>query len=216
MADLAGALETDGDESSVDLREQLAPFVTGSHRGLFDGPTTVGLDRHLVVFSLRDLPDELKAAGVLLALDFIWRRVSGSNQPRRRLVIVDEAWQLMRDPEGARYLFRLAKSARRHWCGLTVVTQDAGDLLGSDLGMAVVSNAATQILLGQAPQAIDAVGAAFHLTSGERELLLTARRGDALLAAGRERVAFRALASPEEHSLITTDPIDLATAGDPL
>ena len=97
-----------------------------------------------------------------------------------------------------------------------MVTQDAGDLLGSDLGMAVVSNAATQILLGQAPQAIDAVGAAFHLTSGERELLLTARRGDALLAAGRERVAFRALASPEEHSLITTDPIDLATAGDPL
>ena len=162
-----------------------------------------------MVFSLRDLPDELKAAGVLLALDFIWRRVSGSDQPRRRLVIVDEAWQLMRDPEGARYLFRLAKSARRHWCGLTVVTQDAGDLLGSDLGMAVVANAATQILLRQAPQAIDAIGAAFRLTSGERELLLTARRGDALLAAGRDRVAFRALASPEEHRLITTDPGDL-------
>lgn len=216
LADLASALQKNGDESSVTLHEQLAPFVAGSHRGLFDGPTTVGLDRHLVVFSLRDLPDELKAAGVLLALDFIWRRVSGSAQPRRRLVIVDEAWQLMRDREGARYLFRLAKSARRHWCGLTVVTQDAGDLLGSDLGMAVVSNAATQILLGQAPQAIDAVGAAFRLTSGERELLLTARRGDALLAAGRDRVVFRALASPEEHSLITTDPIDLATAGDPL
>ena len=109
-------------------------------------------------------------------------------------MIVDEAWQLMRDPEGARFLFRLAKSARRHWCGLTVVTQDAGDLLGSDLGMAVVSNAATQILLRQAPQAIDAVGSAFRLSTGERSLLLTARRGEALLAAG-DRVAFRALAS---------------------
>ena len=215
LSDLAEELEKDGDESSVALHEQLAPFVTGSHRGLFDGPTTVGLDRHLVVFSLRDLPDELKAAGVLLALDFIWRRVSGSDQPRRRLVIVDEAWQLMRDPEGARYLFRLAKSARRHWCGLTVVTQDAGDLLGSDLGTAVVANAATQILLRQAPQAIDAIGAAFHLTSGERELLLTARRGDALLAAGQDRVAFRALASPEEHRLITTDPGDLVEEDPP-
>jgi type IV secretory pathway VirB4 component len=209
LADLAAALEKEGDESSVHLHEQLAPFVTGSYRGLFDGPTTVGLHSHLVVFSLRDLPDELKAAGVLLALDFIWRRVSVSDQPRRRLVIVDEAWQLMRDPEGARYLFRLAKSARRHWCGLTVVTQDAGDLLGSDLGRAVVANAATQILLRQAPQAIDAIGAAFRLTSGERELLLTARCGDALLAAGRDRVVFRALASPEEHRLITTDPGDL-------
>jgi type IV secretory pathway VirB4 component len=212
MADLSAALQQDGDVSSMALHEQLAPFVSGSHRGLFDGPTSVAVDRHLVVFSLRDLPDELKAAGVMLALDFIWHRVSGSSHGRRKIVVVDEAWQLMRDPEGARYLFRLAKSARRHWCGLTVVTQDAGDLLGSDLGMAVVSNAATQILLRQAPQAIDAVGAAFRLTSGERELLLTARRGDALLAAGRDRVAFRAMASPEEHQLITTDPDERAEA----
>jgi len=208
LADLVLALGDD--ESAQQLHDELAPFVTGSYRGLFDGPTTAPLAAHLVVFSLRDLPEELKPAGLLLALDVIWRRVSEESSQRRRLVLVDEAWQLMRQPEGARFLFRLAKSARRNWCGLTVVSQDAGDLLGSDLGLAVVSNAATQILLRQAPQAIDAIGSAFRLSEGERGLLLTARRGEALLAAGQNRVAFRALASPEEHRLITTDPSDLA------
>ena len=95
-----------------------------------------------MVFSLRDLPDELKAAGTLLVLDSLWRRVSDPAGRRRRLVVVDEAWLLMREPEGARFLFRLAKSARKLWCGVTVVTQDAADLLGSELGQAVVTNAA--------------------------------------------------------------------------
>lgn len=209
LADLVLAL---GDDASAQqLHDELAPFVTGSYRGLFDGPTTATPTAHLVVFSLRDLPEELKPAGLLLALDVIWRRVSEPAQACRRLVVVDEAWQLMRQPEGARFLFRLAKSARRHWCGLTVVTQDAGDLLGSELGLAVVSNAATQILLRQAPQAINAIGTAFRLSEGERALLLTAQRGEALLAAGQNRVAFRALASPEEHRLITSDPSDLAS-----
>jgi type IV secretory pathway VirB4 component len=210
LADLVLALGDD--DSATALHDQLAPFVTGSYRGLFDGPTTAPLDRHLVVFSLRDLPEELKPAGLLLTLDVIWRRVVAER--RRRFVVVDEAWQLMRQPEGARFLFRLAKSARRHWCGLTVVSQDAADLLSTDLGMAVVANAATQILLRQAPQAMDAIGAAFRLSEGERSLLLAAERGEALLAAGMDRVAFRAIASPEEHRLITTDPHELAADAD--
>ncbi len=210
LADLVLALGDD--DSAAALHDQLAPFVTGSYRGLFDGPTTAPLDRHLVVFSLRDLPEELKPAGLLLALDVIWRRVVAER--RRRFVVVDEAWQLMRQPEGARFLFRLAKSARRHWCGLTVVSQDAADLLGSELGLAVVANAATQILLRQAPQAMDAIGTAFRLSEGERALLLAAQRGEALLAAGHDRVAFHAIASPEEHRLITTDPRELAADGE--
>ena len=212
LADLVLALGDD--DSAAALHDQLVPFVTGSYRGLFDGPTTTPLDRHLAVFSLRDLPEELKSAGLLLALDVIWRRVTAARPPRRRLVVVDEAWQLMRQPEGARFLFRLAKSARRHWCGLTVVSQDAADLLGSELGLAVVANAATQILLRQAPQAMDAIGTAFRLSEGERALLLAAQRGEALLAAGHDRVAFHAMASPEEHRLITTDPGELAADGE--
>jgi len=209
LADLARALEQDGEPSAQNIAARLSPFVTGTHRGLFEGPTTTRPDGHLVVFSLRDLPDELKAAGTLLTLDAVWHRVADPSRRRRRLVVVDEAWLLMRQPEGARFLFRMAKSARRHWCGLTVVTQDSGDLLGSDLGQAVVANATTQILLRQAPQAIDALTEAFHLSDGERAFLLSARRGEGLLAAGSDRVAFQTVASPTEHRLVTSDPAEL-------
>ena len=209
LADLASALDADGDDSAGQLARRLAPFVTGTHRGLFDGPTTTRPDGHLVVFSLRDLPDALKAAGTLLTLDAVWRRVSDPTRRQRHLVVVDEAWLLMSDPEGAKFLFRMAKSARKHWCGLTVVTQDAGDLLGSPLGQAVVANAATQILLRQAPQTIDALGEAFRLSDGERAYLLGARRGEGLLASGADRVAFTCLASPAEHALVTSDPAEL-------
>ena len=204
LADLAAALDADGDPAARTLAARLAPYVSGTHRGLFDGPTTTRPDGHLVVFSLRDLPDELKAAGTLLTLDAIWRRVSDPAKRKRRLVIVDEAWLLMAERSGAEFLFRMAKSARKHWAGLTVVTQDAADLLGSPLGQAVVANAATQILLRQAPQTIDTLAESFGLSAGERAYLLGAARGQGLLAAGVDRVAFSALASPAEDAICRT------------
>ncbi|HVE46677.1 MAG TPA: DUF87 domain-containing protein [Acidimicrobiales bacterium] len=209
LGDLAAALEADGDPTALSLAGRLAPFVSGSHRLLFDGVTTTAPEGHLVVFSLRDLPDELKAAGTLLVLDATWRKVAEPARRRRRLVVVDEAWLLMRDPAGARFLFRLAKSARKHWCGLAVVTQDAADLLASELGQAVVANAATQVLLRQAPQAIDALGAAFRLSEGEQGFLLGAEAGQGILLGGSERVAFAAVASAAEHALVTTDPSEV-------
>ena len=216
LADLTRALEADPDLAATTLSARLAPFTTGSYRQLFCGPTTTRPEGHLVVISLRDLPDELKAAGTLLTLDAVWRRVADPANRKRRLVVVDEAWLLMRDPEGAKFLFKAAKSARKHWAGLTVVTQDAADLLGSDLGQAVVANAATQILLRQAPQAIEAVGDAFGLSDGERAFLVSARRGEGLLStAAYERVGFCAVASPAEHDLVTTDPAELARVEDP-
>ena len=215
LADLTKALEADPDPLAKTLSARLTPFVTGSYRQLFCGPTTTRPEGHLVVISLRDLPDELKAAGTLLTLDAVWRRVADPTTRKRRLVVVDEAWLLMRDPEGAKFLFKAAKSARKHWAGLTVVTQDAADLLGSDLGQAVVANAATQILLRQAPQAIEAVGDAFGLSDGERAFLVSARRGEGLLStAAHERVGFCALASPAEHDLVTSSPAELAGLDD--
>jgi type IV secretory pathway VirB4 component len=204
LKDLAALLAADPDPAGAALGARLAPFVTGSHRGLFDGPTTTRPDGHLVVFSLRDLPAELKAAGTLLTLDAVWRRVSDPASRRRRLVTVDEAWLLMAEPAGAEFLFRMAKSARKHHAGLTVVTQDAADLLGSPLGQAVVSNAATQILLRQAPQGIDLLTDAFGLSAGERNFLLGAQRGQGLLAAGADRTAFAAVSSPGEHRICVT------------
>jgi type IV secretory pathway VirB4 component len=117
------------------------------------------------------------------------------------LVVVDEAWTLLRDGEGARFLFRMAKAARKRRAGLAVITQDAADLLGSDLGQAVVANAATQILMRQAPQAIDAITTTFGLTAGEARMLLAAGRGESLLLAGAHRVSFQVVASAREHQL---------------
>ncbi len=210
MRDLARSLADSGDQAGRDLGARLAPFTVGSWRGLFDGPSTARPAGHLTVYSLRDLPEELRPLGTLLTLDATWQRVTNPRDRRPRLVTVDEGWLLMQQPEGARWLFRLAKSARKHWAGLTVITQDAADVLGSPLGQAVVANAATQILMRQAPQAIAQVTEAFGLSDGERAYLLSAGRGQALLAAGSSRAGFEAVASPAEHRLITTDPAELA------
>ncbi|KDA41065.1 conjugal transfer protein TraC [Frankia sp. B2] len=208
LADIAAALDADPDGQP--LAGLLAPFVTGSHRGLFDGPTTSQPSGHLVVHGLRALPDELRAAGILLVLDAIWRQVADPTRRRRRLVVVDEAWLLMAHPIGARFLHRLAKAARKWWAGLALVTQDTGDLLATDQGRAIIANAGTKLLLRQDSSAAPAVRAAFGLTDGEIAALLAARPGDALLVTGAYRALFRAQASPREHELITTDPVDVA------
>lgn len=207
----AGCGARRADTAGQELAERLEPFVGGSWAGLFDGPTTTPDPAdHLVVWSLQDLPDELKAAGTLLALDRIWTSIT-TGPRRRRLVVVDEAWTLMQSVHGARFLFRMAKASRKHWAGLTVITQDPADLLGTELGQAVTANAATQILLRHAPQAAPAVAKAFNLTAGERAWLTTAPRGHGLLLGGGagDRVVFQALASVEEDQLITTDPSQL-------
>ncbi|SCL20493.1 AAA-like domain-containing protein [Micromonospora pallida] len=206
LRDLAATLAADTDPAAAQLAARLSPWVDGSFKDLFDGPTTTRPDGHLVVWSLRQLPDELRTVGTLLALDSIWRQVDAppaGGPPPRRIVVVDEAWLLMRDGEGAKFLFRLSKAGRKRHTGLTVVTQDAADLLGTDLGQAAVANAATQILLRQAPQAINAVGDAFNLTAGERRLLLAAPRGHGLLVSGTNRTAFQAISSTAEHPLAT-------------
>ncbi|MGW4826268.1 VirB4 family type IV secretion system protein [Amycolatopsis japonica] len=199
-----------GDTLAADLAARLHPFVGGSFAGLFDGPTTTSPAGHLVVFSLRDLPDELRAIGTVLVLDTVWRTISNPAHRRPRLVAVDEAGLLMKLPAAALFLLRLAKAARKHWCGLITATQDAADLLGSDLGKAIVSNAATQVLQRAAPQAIGEIAEAFNLSAGERRFLLSADRGQGLLSSGTQRVAFQSLASPTENFLVTTDPAELA------
>ncbi|MBV8931487.1 MAG: DUF87 domain-containing protein, partial [Kutzneria sp.] len=195
-----------GDRAAAELAARLHPYVEGAFKQLFDGPTTTQPEGHLVVFSLRDLPDELKGIGTLLTLDAVWRRVSNPAIRRPRLVVVDEAWLLMKEKSGAEFLFRMAKASRKHWAGLTVATQDTADVLGNDLGKAVVANAATQILLRQASQAIDEITQTFDLSAGERQFLLSADRGQGLLSAGTQRVAFQSIASPTEHHLVTSNP----------
>ncbi|GAA4935702.1 hypothetical protein GCM10023224_15600 [Streptomonospora halophila] len=214
LADLVATLENEGDEHGRDLAVQLAPYTTGSYNELFRAPSTRRPSGHLVSWSLRALPDELKAVGTLLALDAIWRGVADAAPDHPRMVLVDEGWLLMAEPEGAKFLFRLAKAARKRWVGLTVATQDAADVLGSELGKAVVANSATQVLMRQAPQAIDQIADSFALSDGERQHLLTASPGDALLCSGQRRVAFQVVASDTEHALVTTNPAEQFTNPD--
>lgn len=202
-------------DTGTELAGRLHPFVRGAYSGLLSGPTTVAPVGHLVSFNLRRLPEQLRPVGTLLTLDAIWRQVANPATRRPRLVVVDEAWTLLQRPEGARFLARLAKSARRHWTGLTVITQDTADVLSTDLGRAVVANAATHILLRQSTQAIDEVARVFALSDGEREFLLRATPGQGLLSTGDRRVAFHAVASPgTEHHLITTNPRDTTAQPD--
>ncbi|WP_173069763.1 VirB4 family type IV secretion system protein [Phytohabitans houttuyneae] len=210
LADVVAELDN-LDDAGRRVAARLHPYVAGSTRGLFDGPTTTVPHGHLVVYALKDLPEQLHPVGTLLTLDTIWRTVRGAtasgNRPGTlRMVLVDEAWKLLSGGRGGVFLETLAKSARKYGVGLTVVTQDAADVLATKTGRAVVSNAATQVLLRQAPQAIDAVAEAFGLTDGERSFLLSCQRGDALLSAGSARVAFHAQASDFDHELITTGP----------
>lgn len=216
LADVTAALE-DTDDAGRRVAARLHPYIAGSMKGLFDGPTTTLAQGHLVVFAIKDLPEQLHPVGTLLTLDTIWRTVrgataSGAGPDMLRMVLVDEAWKLLSGGRGGVFLETLAKSARKYGVGLTVVTQDAADVLATKTGRAVVSNAATQVLLRQAPQAIDAAAEAFGLTDGERAFLLSCQRGDALLTAGSARVAFHSHASATEHELIVTGPVTGAPA----
>lgn len=204
MTDVAASL-AEGSEAGAGLAARLAPYVTGGLSSLLSGQTTQpasGGPGQLHVFNLAAVPEEMSAVTTLVVLDAIWRSLRGDGV--RRLIVVDEAWLLLRDGAGAAFLSRLAKSARKRNAGLMVVTQDADDMLSTGLGHNVIANSATQILLRQAPQSLPAVAEAFALTDVETELLATARRGDALLLAGQTRVAFSTIAAPEEHQLCLT------------
>ncbi|MEJ3745515.1 conjugal transfer protein TraC [Actinomycetes bacterium KLBMP 9797] len=209
VTDLHAVLAADTDPAARTLAARLTPWVSGSFAGLFDAPTTTRPDGACVVWSLRHLPAELHTIGSLLALDSIWRSIDtptpGGRRSPRRLVVVDEAWTMLRQPAAALWLAKLAKAARKRRAGVAVVSQDIADVLGSDLGQAVINNSATQILMGQSPQTIDTVAHAFGLTEVERQRLLTARQGEALLLSGALRIPFQVVADEDEYPLVATD-----------
>ncbi|WP_239648629.1 VirB4 family type IV secretion system protein [Nocardiopsis chromatogenes] len=214
LRDVVQALEDDDEPEGAGLAAKVARYTTGSAAPLFDGPTTADASaEHLTVFSLRHLPEEARTIGMLLALDRTWNTVEHGD-PMPRLITVDEGWVLLGNPVGAHYLYKLAKAGRKRWCGLTVITQDVGDVLATDLGKAVVANAATAVLGRQAAQNLDAVAGAFELSEGEKHMVATAGRGQALLVGESHRAGFHPFASPTEHALITTDPAELAAMDD--
>lgn len=189
------------------LADRIETFVKGSLVGIFDQQTNVEIRNQLTVFSIRDLEEELRPIAMYLILDFIWTKVR--RDPKRRLLIVDEAWYMMKYPDSGNFLNSMAKRARKYYLGLTTITQDVEDFLSVDLGKAIIQNSSIQILLKQSSAAIERVAQVFYLSEGEQHLLLSSDIGEGLFFAGPAHAAIRVISSPEEHALATTKPQDL-------
>lgn len=207
MEDLYKVLLGAEEPEARGMAERLEKYIKGSLTGIFDNQSTVNLDSKMTVFSTRNLEDILKPIAYYIILDFVWTRIK--KDLRRRILIVEEAWSLLQDEDSARFLYGVAKRARKYYLGLTTVSQDVQDFLGSDFGKAIVTNSSIQILLKQHPAAIDLIADTFYLSEGEKRLLLSADKGEGLFFAGSNHVSVKVKASESEHKLITTNPQEI-------
>lgn len=198
-----------GMEESVarGLADRLEKFIKGSFRGIFNQPSNVDLNNKFTVFGIKNLSDELRPIAIFIILDYIWTKVK--NELKKRMLVVDEAWYLIKHPDSATFLYSIAKRARKYFLGLTTITQDVEDFLATDHGKAIVTNSSLQVLMKQSSAAIDKVAEVFYLSQGERHLLLSADVGEGLFFAGQSHVAIRVVASPDEHKLATTNPEEI-------
>lgn len=187
-----------------ELAQRLRKYTTGTFAGIFSQQSNVDINNPLVVFNLRDLEDELRPVAMYIVLNYIWNKTK--TDEKRRILIVDEAWQLMKYEDSASFLFSLAKRARKYDLGITTVTQDVEDFMGSRMGRAIVANASMQFLLKQSPTAVDVLTDVFKLTSEERKRLSQFPVGQGLFFAGQNHVHIQVVASPTETELITTNP----------
>ncbi len=190
--------------SGPQLAQRLRKYTTGTFAGIFSQPSNINIDNPLVVFNVRDLEDELRPVAMYIVLNFIWNKTKSDQ--KKRLLIVDEAWQLMKYEDSANFLFSLAKRARKYNLGITTITQDVEDFMGSRMGRAIVNNASMQLLLKQSASAIDVLADTFKLTSEEKKRLGQFPVGQGLFFAGQNHVHLQIIASPTETGLITTNP----------
>ena len=189
---------------ALDLAARIEKFVKGSFVGMFDKQTNISLNNPFTVFSVNDLQDILRPIAMFIILDYIWTRVK--KDLRRRILIVDEAWQMMRHPDSATFMWSIVKRARKYYMGLTTVTQDVEDFLHHDLGKAILTNSSLKLLLKQSAAAMDYVTEVFYLSQGEKQLLMSADIGEGIFFAGPHRAPIRVVSSPQEHRLVTTKP----------
>lgn len=189
---------------ALDLAARIERFVRGGFVGIFDSQTNFDITNPFTVFSLRDMQDALRPIAMYIILDFIWTRVKRSLKPR--VLIVDEAWYMMKYKDSATFLWGIVKRARKYYLGLTTIAQDIEDFMSQDIGKAIITNSALRVLFKQHPTAIDRIGEAFLLSQGEKQLLLGATVGQGIFFAGNNHAPINVVASPEEHKLVTTKP----------
>ena len=188
------------------LAQRLKKYTTGTFAGIFSQQSNIDINNQMVVFNIRDLEDQLRPVAMYIVLSHIWNIIR-ANQ-KRRILIVDEAWQLMDHEDSANFLFSLAKRARKYYLGLTTITQDVEDFMASKMGRAIVANSSMQLLLKQNPSAVDVLSDVFKLTEQEKKLLANFPVGNGLFFAGQNHVHIQVIASDTETSLITTNPQD--------
>lgn len=205
LSDLQSILNGLAGAESMAIR--LKKFTHGTFAGFLSSPTNVSLDNQLIVFGIRDMEDELRPIAMYLILNHIWTRIR--RELKKRLLMVDEAWWLMKYPIGAEFLFGMAKRGRKYYLGLTTISQDIPDLMGTPQGRAIVSNSSMQILMKQSTSSIDVIQETFKLTDAEKYYLLEARVGFGLFFLGQSHVGIRVVASYAEDQIITSDPRQL-------
>ena len=189
------------------LSRRLEKYVTGSYSGFLNNPTNVEIKNKLVVFSIRDMEEELRPIAMYVILHFIWNIVR--SELKKRILMVDEAWWLMKSEDGASFMFGIAKRARKYFLGVTTITQDVTDFLNSPYGKPVLTNSSLQFLFKQSPTNIDILQKTFNLTDEEKFLLLESEVGEGLFFAGSKHVAIKVIASYTEDQIITSDPAQL-------
>ena len=190
-----------------DLAFRLEKYVKGGFSGLFNQQTNYDVKNQLTVFSLKQLEDALRPIAMHVILDFIWNRVR--TKLKKRILVVDEAWYLMKYPDSASFLQGIAKRARKYFLGMTTLTQEIEDFLSSDYGKSILSNSSVQILLKQNSTEVELLAKTLNLSEGEKQYLLTSQVGEGLLFAGQNHITAQFIASQFEYDLITSRPQDL-------
>jgi len=205
MQDLVNILEgTVGGES---MAQRLYRYTEGTFSGIFNQRTNINIANNFVVFNIRDLQEPLRPIAMYILLKYVWNEIR--SELRRRILAIDEAWIMMQYEDSARFLYGLVKRARKYYLGVTTITQDVGDFLGSPFGKPIVTNSALKVLLKQSTASIDNIGETFALTAGEKQVLLQSDVGQGIFFAGPRHVAIEIIAFPTEHRIITTNPKDL-------
>ncbi len=206
MSDLESVLETM--EGADSLVERLRKFTKGTFASFFNQRSNISMDNHLVVFGIRDMEDELRPMAMFIIMRYIWNTARAVL--KKRILVIDEAWWMMKTDDGASFLFGICKRARKYWLGVTTITQDVSDFMRSDYGRPIITNSSIQLLLKQSPATIDLLQQTFNLTEQEKFLLLETPVGEGIFFAGQKHVSIRIMASYTEDQIITTSPEEIS------
>lgn len=207
MEDLYRALIGMEESVSKTLAARLERYVMGGVKGIFDQQSNIDINAPVTVFTLRDTADEIRPIVMFMILDFVWNQVR--KDLRKRMLVVDEAWYLMRYEDSAKILQGFVKRARKYYFGVSIISQNVDDFLGSPYGKAIITNSALKLLLKQSSAAINQIAEVFYLSQGEKQLLLSAGVGEGIFFAGMNHVAIKIIASADEHALATSKPAEI-------